>query len=134
MKCGYHEMDFVGCNWQYEDIDMQEPEYTPTHVIILNFILSVYPFPEEIIEILLNDDWTVTDRHRMGLKSHTTQEIVWRPWDNVLRNLVHLHPDTVDRGSPPYFAPHHVSPDGVGHSSKRKLDKMVTMLNRWVIG
>ena len=65
---------------------MEEPEYTPsTQTINLNFILYVYPFPQEIIEILQSDGWTVTGRHRMGQKSRTTPEIVWGPWDYQLQ-------------------------------------------------
>jgi len=73
---------FMSMNWDYDRIDMEAPEYTPsTHTITLNFMISGYPFPEGIIEILNNNGWTVTGRYCMGYKSRKTQEIVWGPWD-----------------------------------------------------
>lgn len=79
------EKFFPGCNWNYADIDMEEPEYTPsTNTINLNFILYEYSFPVEIIEFLRSDDWTVTGRHRISHNSHTSQDIVWGPWDYQL--------------------------------------------------
>jgi hypothetical protein len=74
-----------GSNWEYEDIDMEEPEYTPaTHTIKLNFILSYYEFPQRIIDILRSNGWTVTGRHRISPESHTTHKIDWGPWDYQL--------------------------------------------------
>ena len=81
-----YEMNAVGCHWEPQDIEVDEPEYTPCdHTIKFNFIISGHPFPVEIIEILRSDGWTVTGRHRMGRKSHTTQDIVWEPWDYQLQ-------------------------------------------------
>jgi len=69
-------------HWEYEYIDVQEPEYTPsTHSITFNFMISVYPFPKAIIEMLQDAGWTVTGRYRMGVKTRTTQEIEWETWD-----------------------------------------------------
>jgi len=86
-RLGYDpNLKFVTMNWDYDRIDMEAPEYTPsTHTITLNFILSGYPFPEGIIEILRSNGWTVTGRYCMGHKSHATQDIVWGPWDYHLQ-------------------------------------------------
>ncbi len=100
-----------GCNWEDEDIEVEEPEYTPsTHIIKFNFIMSLYPFPEQLIEILRSNGWTVTGRYRMGLESPTTHKIDWGPWDYqlheepkraaLLADLEQLDKDTakLDRG------------------------------------
>jgi hypothetical protein len=52
----------------------------------------------------------------------------------VLRDLAHLHPDTIYRGSPsPILIPDHSTPDGAGPSNKRKLHEMTTLLHRFFI-
>jgi len=85
-RLGYDpKEEFERFDWDYDRIDMEAPEYTPsTNTINFNFILSGYPFPEKIIEILRSNGWTVTGRYRMGLQSPTTHKIDWDPWDYQL--------------------------------------------------
>jgi hypothetical protein len=85
-RLGYDpKEEFERFDWEYDRIDMEAPEYTPsTNTINFNFILSGYPFPEKIIEILRSNGWTVTGRYCMGHKSHKTQKMDWGPWDYQL--------------------------------------------------
>ena len=86
-KYGYDkDLGFMSaCNWEYEYIEVEEPEYTPSTLAIkYNFILSLYPFPVQLIKILRSKGWTVTGRHRMGRESPTTHKIEWGPWDYQL--------------------------------------------------
>ena len=85
-KYEFSRMNSFGSNWEYNNINMEDPEYTPSDdTIKLNFILSGYPFPVEIIQMLRSDDWTVTGRHRIGHESNTTKETVWGPWNYHLQ-------------------------------------------------
>ena len=59
-------------DWDYDKIDMEAPEYTPsTQSITFNFIMKADMYPREIVDILEANGWTVTDRHRMGVGFET---------------------------------------------------------------
>jgi hypothetical protein len=85
--------------------------------------LKLYPWYDYIISA--NDLISTHQSQKQKLQAR-------RP--DVLRNLTHLHPDTIHRGSPsPILTPDHSTSDGADPLNKHKLDTIATLIDRWVI-
>ena len=88
-RLGYDPKEKFGAiDWDYDRIDMEAPEYTPsTHSITFNFIMKTDTYPREIVDILQANGWTVTGRHRMGV-GIGNGKTEWEAWNTKLEEAL----------------------------------------------
>ena len=89
LRLGYdHLRKFLALDWDLDKINVEEPEYTvSTQSITFNFIMLADTYPREIVDILQANGWTVTGRHRMGVRLGNGKT-EWEAWNTKLEEAL----------------------------------------------
>jgi hypothetical protein len=84
-RLGYDlKREFWALDWDLYYVYVEAPEYTvSTKTIKFNFIVATDTYPREIVDILQANGFTVTGRHRMGVRLGNG-ETEWEAWDTTL--------------------------------------------------